>query len=454
MLVHNGDVVHCAVCRRQSRKVAAFVRGRCAGSAATRWADRAAADAQAGIQIGGGHQRRMSGEVVWCSRCGAYASSLARGLMRACLGPPAPGGNSGGRAWQLRRLKKGFHPVSGARLPPAVPEIHWATPAGRDSGIGTWMERRNSIPPAPHPPRPLSPSNARAAEDGMVIDAGADAAGNSITTRSVAHPLTAAERLANIRNRVAQRGRDATSTSSPRAWGEAAVSSSAKRRRVEARPAALTHDTCDEACNSGYQSSNVEPGDSSTQRGLNCDPVTGRLAPLRLTPCRRAGDELLPPAARRDGLVAASQLGAAGQQCGLEPPRTRPRLGSGGMHGALGGDGRIDGDADALHPGNVAVQSSLVGRGPLGLGLKRSHAGESSLSRRQAGSPPVTHRPQEGATNQSAGDEPWEHATRIVRRRAGSEPREPGRAEGQICGSQYSSRASLLAALQCGRVSR
>ncbi len=90
VLVFHGSVVSCVVCRRHSRKVAAFVRGRCPGSAAARWAERAEADAQLGIGAGGGHHRLLSGEVVWCSRCGSYASSLARGLTRACRAPPPP----------------------------------------------------------------------------------------------------------------------------------------------------------------------------------------------------------------------------------------------------------------------------------------------------------------------------------------------------------------------------
>ncbi len=73
VLVHHGGVVRCVECRRHSRKVAAFVRGRCEGSAAARWADRAAADADAGISVGGGHHRMLSGDVAWCSQCGAYA---------------------------------------------------------------------------------------------------------------------------------------------------------------------------------------------------------------------------------------------------------------------------------------------------------------------------------------------------------------------------------------------
>ncbi len=146
VVIHDGAYVRCVCCRRYSSKVPQFVRARCPGSAATRWADRAEADAQLGIEAGGGHHRLMSGSVVWCSRCGSYATSLARGLTRACRGPPPLGGNSGGRLWQLRRLKKGFHPVTGARLPRAVPELHWGTLAGRSLAGERWSDRRPSDP--------------------------------------------------------------------------------------------------------------------------------------------------------------------------------------------------------------------------------------------------------------------------------------------------------------------
>ncbi len=125
VIVRDARVARCIVCRRRSRRWDLFARGRCSGSAAARWADRAVADAEHDVADGGGHRRLLAGDVIWCGRCGCYAAGVARGLARPCPGPPAPGGNSGGRCWQLRQLRKGRHPVSGRPLPRSVPEDQW-----------------------------------------------------------------------------------------------------------------------------------------------------------------------------------------------------------------------------------------------------------------------------------------------------------------------------------------
>ncbi len=145
VIVHDPRGARCLICRRYSKCYEKFARARCDGSAAARWAERAVADAEHGLADGGGHRRMMSGEVIWCARCGSYASELARGLARPCLGPPPPGGNSGGRLWQLRRLRKGRHPVTGAPLPHAIPEDCWDLASHR------------RVPPAPPPHCPHPP---------------------------------------------------------------------------------------------------------------------------------------------------------------------------------------------------------------------------------------------------------------------------------------------------------
>jgi hypothetical protein len=65
---------------------------RCRGSALIAWAARACSDAALRRVAGGGHVRFLSGDVLWCSRCGAYATSRVFGLARACPGRPSGSG--------------------------------------------------------------------------------------------------------------------------------------------------------------------------------------------------------------------------------------------------------------------------------------------------------------------------------------------------------------------------
>ena len=78
----------CCVCMRCSTKWGVLAPQRCSGDAATRWAMKAEALAEHGNIDGGGHRRMLSGDIVWCARCGAYASERARGLAAPCPGKP------------------------------------------------------------------------------------------------------------------------------------------------------------------------------------------------------------------------------------------------------------------------------------------------------------------------------------------------------------------------------
>ena len=109
----------CVVCKCSSTKWSTLAPTRCSGSAADRWAKRAAEDAAAGRIDGGGHRRYLSDDVVWCGRCGAYASTHAIGLAKACPGRPTDAAASS----RLRMLNNGQHPVTRSRFIMAtVPE--------------------------------------------------------------------------------------------------------------------------------------------------------------------------------------------------------------------------------------------------------------------------------------------------------------------------------------------
>ena len=111
----------CTLCRLTSTKWHSFAPARCPGSAASKWADKAVTAADNAQTTGAGHQRMISGDVVWCRTCGCYADALARGLATACRGKP-DGNNSGGRVAQLKLLRAGRHPLTREMLPQAIDE--------------------------------------------------------------------------------------------------------------------------------------------------------------------------------------------------------------------------------------------------------------------------------------------------------------------------------------------
>ena len=111
----------CTLCRQVSAAWNSFAPARCPGSAAVKWASKAVTAADKEANTGPGHQRVISGDIVWCRSCGCFADAMARGLAGPCRGKPGSA-NSGGRFAQLRRLRSGRHPVSRELLPPAIDE--------------------------------------------------------------------------------------------------------------------------------------------------------------------------------------------------------------------------------------------------------------------------------------------------------------------------------------------
>ncbi len=106
-----GGVYRCAVCWVSSANRARMAAQACGGSIVRRWAAREAALRGAGSQDATSHRRWMLGDIVWCARCGAYASHHAVGLAAACKGPPLASG--GGRTTALARLRRRLHPKTG-----------------------------------------------------------------------------------------------------------------------------------------------------------------------------------------------------------------------------------------------------------------------------------------------------------------------------------------------------
>ena len=87
-----------------------------------KWAQQVATLAECGMALGCGHRQALSGSLIWCTECGAYADAKAIGLAKPCKGPPKFNSSYGGAWGQLRKLKRNIHPRTGERLPQPIDE--------------------------------------------------------------------------------------------------------------------------------------------------------------------------------------------------------------------------------------------------------------------------------------------------------------------------------------------
>ena len=81
----------------------------------------------------------LSGEVIWCSICGAYADLSVGGLQEACEGKHKGPWIGGGKRGQLCLLRKNVHPKTRVQLPPPIAEatmtLDAAAAATRDEQV-------------------------------------------------------------------------------------------------------------------------------------------------------------------------------------------------------------------------------------------------------------------------------------------------------------------------------
>ena len=82
----------------------------------------------------------LSGDTVWCTRCGSYADTVAKGLAKPCRGKAQGKLIGGGLVRQLKVLMSGRHPRTLAVLPPPLPEPRWHS----SGAIETGTARHNS----------------------------------------------------------------------------------------------------------------------------------------------------------------------------------------------------------------------------------------------------------------------------------------------------------------------
>ena len=81
-----GGGWRCEICRSHAKKWSSLAPGRCSGSAVNTWANAAENLAAEHKHIGGGHVRMLSGQTLWCWRCGGHASNHAKTLKAPCTG--------------------------------------------------------------------------------------------------------------------------------------------------------------------------------------------------------------------------------------------------------------------------------------------------------------------------------------------------------------------------------
>ena len=123
-----ANAMRCTLCRLTSTKPT-FCRTSCKGSATARWAEATKQMADNGVQDGGGHARLISGDIIWCGICGAYADLKVSGLTEKCTKKHIGPWNGGGKRGQLNSLRRNRHPRTKIQLPPPVPESTMALDA-------------------------------------------------------------------------------------------------------------------------------------------------------------------------------------------------------------------------------------------------------------------------------------------------------------------------------------
>ena len=99
-------MVLCTICSRRSAKKWKLTTNKCEGESKKVWTKK-----------DNGHTLLRSGNIVWCSMCGAFAETRANRLQKVCLRKPPEQYGSGGVRSQLNRRRTGLRPVTRCRLP-------------------------------------------------------------------------------------------------------------------------------------------------------------------------------------------------------------------------------------------------------------------------------------------------------------------------------------------------
>lgn len=138
----------CTCCPKKSKSFHKLAPKRCDGSAAAMWAMKTRAMDSRGVAQGGGHQRMLIGELLWCMTSGAYAVTAARWLAKHCPGPFHGKWKGGGKPSQLKRLMC-WHPVALAQLPQPILELCWHTLQCADNALASGSQLAPCCPTRP-----------------------------------------------------------------------------------------------------------------------------------------------------------------------------------------------------------------------------------------------------------------------------------------------------------------
>ena len=206
----------CMICKRTAKKAKTLAPQRCGGSAALRWACMADAHAKQGCLTAHGNLRALSGDVLWCIKCGAYATTVARGLTRMCPGR-WQGDRENPRRQQLASLRRNVHPYEKRPLPSPILECDLFRAVGPADAraIEELAEvqrgpraRARAVEGAASPSgRPLAsdPSSLPAAKRMRASDHSSLQRPAQATHPASGEPATPRERLAAVRQRVLMR---------------------------------------------------------------------------------------------------------------------------------------------------------------------------------------------------------------------------------------------------------
>ena len=136
-----GSAWSCRICWATSRSWATLAPMKCTGPAVSRWAEREQLLRESGNPTGPRHNRIMTDGVIWCARCGQYATCFAVGLAKPCPGRPTSDGTRACR----NHLANFVHPRSKMPLrQPHFPEPGVARRLLTDpDGLIAWGARSN-----------------------------------------------------------------------------------------------------------------------------------------------------------------------------------------------------------------------------------------------------------------------------------------------------------------------
>ena len=112
------------VCRAASAKWAKLAPQECKGHATDRWTQTAAMRGMSGDKSAKPHCLVVSGPIVWCTTCGAYACSAPSLLSHPCRGRPVKS-KSKTMSKQLSNLRAGIHPETKRAIHLPVPIEQW-----------------------------------------------------------------------------------------------------------------------------------------------------------------------------------------------------------------------------------------------------------------------------------------------------------------------------------------